>query len=113
MVAIEMGWREIENYLIPNITIACDNSPKSITISANIDAVKSVVAAIKKEQPQILARLLQVDKAYHSYHMEEIGDHYQSLIKQVIRKAPISGNILDSEHKTGSKYWQDNLESPV
>ncbi|TPX21012.1 Type I Iterative Polyketide synthase (PKS) [Coccidioides immitis] len=120
MAAIEMGWREIENYLIPNITIACDNSPKSITISANIDAVKSVVAAIKKEQPQILARLLQVDKAYHSYHMEEIGDHYQSLIEQVIGKAPsmlffssVSGNILDSEHKTGSKYWRDNLESPV
>ncbi|KJF61407.1 polyketide synthase [Coccidioides immitis RS] len=82
MAAIGMGWREIENYLVPNVTIACDNSPKSVTISADIDAVKSVVAAIKKEQPQILARLLQVDKAYHSYHMEEIGDHYQSLIEQ-------------------------------
>nr|KMM72254.1 mycocerosic acid synthase [Coccidioides posadasii RMSCC 3488] len=88
MAAIGMGWREIENYLVPNVTIACDNSPKSVTISADIDAVKSVVAAIKKEQPQILARLLQVDKAYHSYHMEEIGDHYQSLIEQVIGKAP-------------------------
>ncbi|KAK3317264.1 putative polyketide synthase [Cercophora scortea] len=123
MAAIGMGWAETEKYLIPNVAIACDNSPKSVTISGDVEAVKSVVAAIKEDQPHMLARLLQVDKAYHSYHMKEIGDHYQALIGgQVTGIVPsalffssVSGKILDadSQHTLGSKYWQDNLESPV
>jgi acyl transferase domain-containing protein len=121
MAAIGMSWEETEKYLVPNVTIACDNSPKSVTISGDADAVKSVVAAIKDSQPQMLARLLQVDKAYHSYHMKEIGEDYQSLIgEEVIGRAPstlffssVAGKVLDPEHAIGSKYWQDNLESPV
>lgn len=84
-----MSWGETEKYLVPNVTIACDNSPKSVTISGDIDAVKSVIATIKEKQPQTLARLLQVDKAYHSYYMKEIGEHYQILIdEEVVGRAP-------------------------
>ncbi|EFQ96996.1 fatty acid synthase S-acetyltransferase [Nannizzia gypsea CBS 118893] len=121
MAAIGMSWEETEKYLAPNVTIACDNSPKSVTISGDVDAVKSVIATIKEEQPQILARLLQVDKAYHSYHMKEIGEDYQLLIgEEVVGRAPsvlffssVTGNLLSTEQKIDSKYWQDNLESPV
>lgn len=120
MAAIGMGWGDAKKYLVPNVTIACDNSPKSVTISGDVDAVKSVIAAIKKEEPQMLARQLQVDKAYHSYHMKEIGENYQSLISEVTGKIPsalffssVTGKILDLDEITGSKYWRDNLESPV
>ncbi|KAJ9206236.1 hypothetical protein DTO021D3_4917 [Paecilomyces variotii] len=121
MAAVGMGWSETEKYLIPHVSIACDNSPKSVTISGDVDAVKSVITAIKEKQPQMLARQLQVDKAYHSYHMEEIGSDYQALIgEQVVGKPPsklffssVSGRILGAEDTIGPKYWQDNLESPV
>ncbi|KAJ5385785.1 polyketide synthase [Penicillium cosmopolitanum] len=121
MAAIGMGWSGTEQYLVPNVSIACDNSPKSVTISGDVDAVKSVIASIKEKQPQILARQLQVDKAYHSYHMKEIGSDYQALIgEEVVGRAPsklffssVTGNILGAEDNIGSKYWQDNLESPV
>ncbi|KAJ9306417.1 hypothetical protein DTO217A2_4156 [Paecilomyces variotii] len=121
MAAVGMGWSETEKYLIPHVSIACDNSPKSVTISGDVNAVKSVITAIKEKQPQMLARQLQVDKAYHSYHMEEIGNDYQALIgEQVVGKAPsklffssVSGRILGAEDTIGPKYWQDNLESPV
>ncbi|EFE31625.1 polyketide synthase, putative [Trichophyton benhamiae CBS 112371] len=121
MAAVGLSWGETEKYLVPNVTIACDNSPKSVTISGDVDAVKSVIATIKEEQPQTLARLLQVDKAYHSYHMKEIGEYYQFLIgEEMISRAPsalffssVTGHLLDTEQTIGSKYWQDNLESPV
>lgn len=121
MAAIGLSWSETEKYLVPNATVACDNSPKSVTISGDVEAVKSVIAAIKEDQPQALARLLQVDKAYHSHHMKEIGDHYQSLIGgQVAGTVPsalffssVTGKLLDPAYKFESKYWQDNLESPV
>ena len=121
MAAIGMSWEETERYLIPNVTIACDNSPKSVTISGSADAVKTVVSHIKESQPDVLARLLQVDKAYHSHHMVEIGKDYLSLIDQdVIGRDPstlffssVTGKLLGGERAIGSKYWQDNLESPV
>lgn len=121
MAAIGMSCGEAEKYLVPNATVACDNSPKSVTISGDVEAVKSVIAAIKEDQPQTLARILQVDKAHHSHHMKEIGDHYQSLIGgQVAGTSPsalffssATGKMLDPTHNFESKYWQDNLESPV
>ncbi|KAI1776601.1 fatty acid synthase S-acetyltransferase [Hypoxylon cercidicola] len=121
MAAIGMSWEDTEKHLIPNVTIACDNSPKSVTISGDTKDVKAVVAAIKKSRTDVLARLLQVDKAYHSYHMAEIGEDYLSLIgQQVTGKEPaipffssVTGKLLNGERDLGSKYWKSNLESPV
>lgn len=121
MAAIGMSWEDTEKHLIPNVTIACDNSPKSVTISGDTKDVKAVVAAIKKSRTDVLARLLQVDKAYHSYHMAEIGEDYLSLIgQQVSGKEPtipffssVTGKLLNGERGLGSKYWKSNLESPV
>ncbi|KAI1460402.1 fatty acid synthase S-acetyltransferase [Annulohypoxylon moriforme] len=121
MAAIGMSWEETEKHLIPNVTIACDNSPKSVTISGDLKEVKAIVAAIKKSNRDVLARLLQVDKAYHSYHMAEIGEDYLSLIgQQVTGNEPtipffssVTGKLLNGKRSLESKYWRDNLESPV
>ena len=122
MAAIGMSWAETEKYLIPNVTISCDNSPRSVTISGDIGAVEAVVADMKAAHPDVLARRLRVDKAYHSYHMTEIGDAYRTLIDQeVIGREPsaalffssVTGNLLGGDRTISSQYWQDNLESPV
>lgn len=120
MAAVGMSWEETEKYLTPNVTIACDNSPMSVTISGDADAVKAVVADIQKARPDVLARPLQVDKAYHSYHMREIGGDYLSLISNVTGNKPlapffssVTGNLLEPKRPLGPKYWQANLESPV
>ncbi|KAI0900051.1 fatty acid synthase S-acetyltransferase [Annulohypoxylon nitens] len=121
MAAIGMGWEDTEKHLIPNVTVACDNSPKSVTISGDLKEVKAVVAAVKKSNRDVLARLLQVDKAYHSYHMAEIGEDYFALIgQQVTGNEPtipffssVTGELLNGKRNLESKYWRDNLESPV
>jgi acyl transferase domain-containing protein len=54
MAAIGLGRDEILPYLVPGVVIACDNSQLSVTISGDT------------EQPSVFARLLRVEKAFHS-----------------------------------------------
>ncbi|KAL8826449.1 MAG: hypothetical protein Q9191_003792 [Dirinaria sp. TL-2023a] len=121
MAAIGLSWEETEKYLVPNATIACDNSPKSVTILGDVEAVQAVIARVKEAHPQALARPLQVDKAYHSYHMAEIGQDYLSMIGQeVLGRQPstlffssVTGKLLGPKRRIDAEYWQNNLESPV
>ncbi len=121
MAALGMGVADTEKFLIPNTGIACDNSPRSVTISGDADKIEEVLTAIRAARPDTLARKLQVDKAYHSYHMAEIGDTYNSSIEQkMVEKSPkklffssVENKLLDNTATLGSRYWQKNLESPV
>ncbi|KAL9121374.1 MAG: hypothetical protein Q9187_002068 [Circinaria calcarea] len=121
MVAIGMSWEETEKYLIADVVIACDNSPKSVTISGDVDKVEAVITDIHKSQPDVMIRKLQVDKAYHSYHMAEFGAHYQSLLGNMMNEkeptklffSSVTGGLLDKSTTLSSRYWQRNLESPV
>ena len=121
MAVIGMSWKETERYLVGNVAIACDNSPKSVTISGDVDKVETIIAKIHESQPDVMARKLQVDKAYHSNLMAEIGVRYHSSIEyRVNEKVPtklffssVTGSLLDKSTSLGSKYWRRNMESPV
>lgn len=121
MAAIGMSWEETTKYLVPGVAIACENSPKSVTISGDVDKLQAVVAEIHELQPDVMAKLLKIDQAYHSYHMVEIGEAYHRLIQhRVAGKEPtklffssVTGNLLTKQEILGARYWQRNLESPV
>ncbi|KAJ5900212.1 polyketide synthase [Penicillium subrubescens] len=121
MAAIGMGSDDVQGYLQPGVIVACDNSPKSVTLAGDTEAVELVVDQIKEDRPDVIARQLQVDKAYHSHHMAEIGDKYHALIEhEVSAKTPtklffssVEGKLLSKDSILDSKYWQKNLESPV
>ncbi|KAI1118030.1 hypothetical protein F5Y14DRAFT_447438 [Nemania sp. NC0429] len=121
MAAVGMSWEETQKYLAPNVTIACDNSPRSVTISGDSDQVEKVIRDINEARPDALTRLLKVDKAYHSYHMSEIGDQYEALIssglpKSRVRKpffSSVTGDLLSEKTALDARYWRSNLECPV
>jgi acyl transferase domain-containing protein/SAM-dependent methyltransferase len=121
MAAIGMGSDEVQQYLQTGVIVACENSPKSITLAGDTQEVEIVVARIKEAKPDVLARKLQVDKAYHSHHMAEIGDKYHAFFEQEISpKEPtklffssVENKVLTQSSDFGPKYWQKNLESPV
>ena len=120
MAAIGMGAKDVHRYLQPGVIVACENSPRSVTISGDTEAVEAAVAKIKEAHPDMLARLLRVDKAYHSHHMAEIGPHYHALIQKISAKAPeklffssVEDGQLVQDASLGCQYWQKNLESPV
>lgn len=120
MAAVGMSWADTQKHLIPGVAIACDNSPKSVTISGDADKVDVVISQIREAQPGILARKLQVNKAYHSHHMMELGDEYHALLSNMTAErqpnvpffSSVTGRLL-SNGGINSRYWQKNLESPV
>ncbi|SMQ54923.1 unnamed protein product [Zymoseptoria tritici ST99CH_3D7] len=121
MAAIGMGWKETEKYLVPHVRTACDNSPQSVTISGDTEAVEAMVASIQQSKPDVMARLLKIDKAYHSQHMSEVGDDYINLMGDNVRGVTTSipffssvhGKLVGSETTFSPAYWRSNLESPV
>lgn len=121
MAAVGMGFEDVSKFLRPGVVVACINSPKSVTISGDAQHVREVVSDIKNTEEDAFARLLKVDKAYHSHHMAEIGPAYRATIdKEITRKKPtalyfssVTGHLLESEATLGPEYWQENLESPV
>lgn len=121
MAAVGLSWNVVESFLTsPKVVVACENSPRSITLSGDADEVQATVSRIKKAHPDVTARLLQVEKAYHSYHMREVGEEYSSILRRDILGTPPSKPFFSSVTGTGTydevldaKYWQRNLECPV
>ncbi|KGO55930.1 Acyl transferase/acyl hydrolase/lysophospholipase [Penicillium expansum] len=125
MASIGLGSRSVQEYLQPGVVVACENSNKSVTLAGDCEAVELAMIRIKEAHPHVLVRKLQVDKAYHSHHMAEIGNKYHALIENHLSsKSPektleklffssVEGKLLTYESSLGSSYWQRNLESPV
>lgn len=144
MAAVGLGWDDVRPFLSsstpdtatnghatdnganghatdgPHVVVACENSHKSITLSGDAAKVQSTLARIQQAHPDIVARLLKVDKAYHSHHMREIGAEYHAAIRdEIVGKLPqkpffssVTGKKEDGL-LLDAKYWQRNLESPV
>ena len=66
MAAVSLGYDAVSPFLVDGVTVACQNSPSSATISGDLDRLQTVIEAIKAERPDVLARRLKVDMAYHS-----------------------------------------------
>ncbi|WQF80921.1 Putative Acyl transferase domain superfamily, phosphopantetheine binding ACP domain, thiolase [Colletotrichum destructivum] len=130
MAAVGLGWDEVKPYLAgTKAVVACENSPHSVTISGDSPAVEAVLAKIKQSPPpggkDVLARLLKIDKAYHSYHMAEVGDWYRAALEEhhvvgdgaarnnCLFYSSVSGKLLRPGDSLGPGYWKRNLESPV
>lgn len=121
MAAIGMSREKTEKFLVHGVVVACENSPESVTISGDHDKLKIVVADIQKAYPDVLARLLKVDKAYHSHHMVEVGaEYYQMMEDTVIGRRPnklffssVTGKLLTKADSLGAEYWQKNLQQCV
>ena len=121
MAAIGMGWEDTMGFLQPNVSIACDNSPSSVTISGDADQVQSVVANIRASRQNVLTKVLSVDKAYHSSHMNEFGENYVKLLKNSVLARPVQrpffsstmGKLINTGEILGLEYWKHNLVSPV
>ncbi|PYH99747.1 ketoacyl-synt-domain-containing protein [Aspergillus ellipticus CBS 707.79] len=123
MMAVGLGPDAVIPYIEAQqglVQIACVNSPQSVTLSGRTDALAALKGPLTDDGH--FARLLQVDLAYHSRFMSEIGQAYHTLLK-----SNTSAGNLGSESTTmfssvtGSKmeavpdahYWKQNMVSPV
>ena len=66
MAVVGLGPDQVRPYLREGVTIACENSPQSITLSGDEDRVLEALSNIQTDNSDTFHRLLQVPIAYHS-----------------------------------------------
>ncbi|KAM0470501.1 hypothetical protein ACHAPX_009867 [Trichoderma viride] len=121
MAAVGLGREAVVAYLREGVVIACENSPKSVTLSGDVECLDEVIAHIKEDLPETFARKLRVERAYHSHHMREIGGMYEELLDGLVNdKKPsvtffssVTGKQIKRSGQLGPSYWRRNLENPV
>ncbi|KAK4217471.1 Nonribosomal peptide synthetase 14 [Rhypophila decipiens] len=113
------------------ITVAASNSPSSVTLSGDTDAIHEAKAVLDRRGT--FARVLQVDTAYHSHHMQACVEAYsESLVGCAIQPQhhdSVGNNSscewfssvhgadgrsigIDSDALRG-RYWIENMARPV
>lgn len=114
------GAGEIISKLAPKkVHIACVNSPASVTLSGDTDAIDVVYDALQERG--VFARKLQVDVAYHSPHMQLVArDYWQTIADVSTSSSPENCNMYSSvtgeliqPRDLAPVYWVRNLISPV
>ncbi|KAF2113891.1 polyketide synthase 1 [Lophiotrema nucula] len=121
MAAVGLGRDEAVPFLKPGVLIGCENSPESVTLTGDKKPLEEVLCSIRKAHPDVLARTLHVDRAYHSHHMETVADRYlaslpevmQSAVPQISFYSTVYSKLIRAKGELGSQYWVQNLISEV
>ncbi|KAL1862392.1 Type I Iterative PKS [Paecilomyces lecythidis] len=99
-------------------TVACVNSPGSVTVSGDVPAIDELEK--KLQERQIFNRRLKIDVAYHSNHMKSISTEYLASVESVkpslSSKATFYSSVLARAAESSeldASYWVQNLTSPV
>lgn len=103
------------------VCVAAVNSSSSITISGDIHSIQDLQSILEDEKK--FARVLKVDKAYHSHHMLPCSEKYLRSLQQLNIKvqlhsklrwfSTVSENEPDLIDSLSGEYWVRNMRQPV
>jgi acyl transferase domain-containing protein len=108
--------RAIEGYQ-DRLSVAAINSPRSLTLSGDADALAEVMRGL--EEKQVFCRLLQVAVPYHSPHMDPLeAELRQSLAGLNVQptRIPYISTVTGERAAPGAfdaEYWWRNVRYPV
>ncbi|MCJ1434765.1 hypothetical protein MMC27_004135 [Xylographa pallens] len=130
MLAVGLGADEVEDYIpeevAEGVSIACENSPSSVTLSGNFDDIAAVKEIL--DESNVFNRALPTGKAYHSPQMNSVAPLYAELYSKASKLLtetdiswlrPYAGMVssLTGSEVTAShlpiSYWCDNLRNRV
>ncbi|AEO63908.1 polyketide synthetase [Thermothielavioides terrestris NRRL 8126] len=113
------------------LCVAAYNAPMSVTLSGDRDAVEQAREILEDEKK--FARVLKVDKAYHSPHMQKVapgfldalrrcgirprqrettGDDAAAWLSSTYEDTEMRGD-MDGDRDLAGPYWVNNLLRPV
>ena len=128
MLAVGTSWEDaqelcnMEEY-VGRVVVAACNSPSSVTLSGDEDAIAEMELLLKDEKK--FYRRIKVDMAYHSHHMRVCSKAYLDSIRNcsIQVQKPNQGCVwvssvypdqpLDAISNLDNSYWDDNMISPV
>ncbi|CAI6243331.1 unnamed protein product [Periconia digitata] len=130
MMAVGLSEDETNVYLdryrrenpLAKIVIACNNSPTSVTVAGDDEAIE--VVRTQLEDDGMFARKLRIAVAYHSPHVEQVSPLYRSLLEatmiegrqsnyQCTMVSSVTNQVVEHSQLADPEYWVKNLESPV
>ncbi|ORY69611.1 putative polyketide synthase [Pseudomassariella vexata] len=129
MMAVGLGAEAVESYLAHShgkVVVACHNSPASVTLSGDADALRTVQA--KLDAKGIFARMVKTNgKAYHSHHMAPVSHKYEKLVRAAKSHlafdlptpttakmvSTVTNAVVPEMTVLDHAYWSRNLRSPV
>ena len=102
------------------LAIAAINSPSTMTISGDEDAILELKAILTKRK--VFARQLQVTQAFHSHHMYPLAPAYEAALRSLpgfepqppknIMVSSVTGQVADYQTMDAS-YWARNMTNMV
>ncbi|KAK3318106.1 hybrid PKS-NRPS PsoA [Apodospora peruviana] len=133
MMAVGMGLDEARTFCQKlgsgsKITVAASNSQSSVTLSGDTDTIHE--AKVMLDQRGTFARVLQVDTAYHSHHMQRCVEAYEESL-QICGIQPLQDaagktctwyssvhgadgrSIGHDRDALRGRYWIENMARPV
>jgi acyl transferase domain-containing protein/NADPH:quinone reductase-like Zn-dependent oxidoreductase/SAM-dependent methyltransferase len=94
MAAVGLGSEKVQVYLdrvsegSGKAVIACVNSPDSVTMSGDADAIQEIEDMCK--QDGVFARRLKVQQAYHSHHMNPFAEIYRERLRNEMARSVVT-----------------------
>ncbi|PFH57373.1 hypothetical protein XA68_15148 [Ophiocordyceps unilateralis] len=120
MAVVGLPRDAVSAYLVDGVVVACENSPKNVTLSGDGEALQQTLDRIRADKVDCFIRQLSVDMAYHSDHMHDIGDAYEKLLNSHLALEEATGRVplystVSGQRKPDFKtsYWRENMEKPV
>ncbi|CAI7594036.1 unnamed protein product [Penicillium glandicola] len=99
-------------------TVACVNSPSSVTVSGDLSAIGELEKVLQDKQ--LFNRRLKINVAYHSDHMKKVAEAYLAAIESIQHFPSGTCSFFSSvfgrfaePSELGPGYWISNLTSPV
>ncbi|GAB1218268.1 hypothetical protein ATERTT37_007522 [Aspergillus terreus] len=121
MAAVALAPDEVRSFLKDGVSIACENSPQSVTISGDAETLDTIISDIQSKDKNIFCRKLAVNVAYHSHHMKEAGQTYEALISPYMTYnssmiplySTVTATTMSEPSELNADYWVQNLQRPV
>ncbi|KAJ5097819.1 type I iterative polyketide synthase [Penicillium argentinense] len=121
MAAVGMGKSYVLPYLTKGVTVACENSPRNVTLSGESDKLDDVMQNIASDHPTCLCKRLPVGVAYHSDSMAKSARQYAKMVgpyldpneSMVPMFSCVTGQDISSPKELDTTYWRRTIESPV
>lgn len=133
MMAVGLGPSDLAPYLdntrSGRVTIACINSPSSVTLSGDLAGIEELKTRF--DEAHIFCRTLRVQAAFHSHHMLPLQDQYLAALQEhmgtqtktgstsrtfsdgVRFVSPVTGDIVQDPCQLGPQHWVENMIQPV
>ena len=130
MMAVAMSYDQAQTYCAQSrffgrLGVAAHNGPTNVTLSGDSDAILDALEDLKARN--IFTRLLNVEVAYHSNHMNRCAAAYLQCLKQLHIQPRLTQNqvvwfssvegytqpLQSSMSDLSAKYWVDNMVEPV